>query len=1011
MKRKLFYVFSLLIILNTICYSGEKNKFRIENISLEEGVSHNTAFTIFQDSRGFIWFGTMFGLVRFDGVDYTIFNHNPNSENSISFDDVVTISEDRGGSIWIGTYGGGLNKLNPVTEKFERFTPHFFGVENKWSGNVWRIAFDKNDNVWLAADNYSLIKLDPSDKSYLFIKAPGRKVRYLSVYCDDDVNIIAGTTNGIFVLEKNSLIPVENSAGLTVTNITPYRDDKLLLSTESGLYTFNEGTKSIDKLGGEIGGKISGQNVGSVLRDSQNRFWVGTTNGLYFYDHANEDFQHFTPIRNDNLKISGNNVTAILEDRSGIIWIGNYMSGINKIFVNNQKFELYQKNIENKNSLSSNYVQAAVEDKDGYVWIGTRNGLNKFDHSEQSFKPVFKKQNNTNTLSSNFIKALAVDESNNLWIGTNDGLDILDPSRKKITYYSEELTSRSITALYIDSKNNLWVGTSYGINKINLQTMNVKKYLQSREGKNSLTGSYILSINESSSGEIWIGTFKGLNRLNTDTDSFKVYKQSASDSNSISNHYVYSFYEDVDNNLWFGTGGGLNILDRTTDTFSHITTIDGLPNMVAGSIIESNGSLYIGTHKGISKYNLREREFTNYDTRDGLQSNFFIQGSALKLSDGKILMGGINGFNIFDPADLGNNKYKPPVYITSIKKFDEEILNKNTGEIISIDYDENFVRFRFAALDYNNPGKIKYKYKLIGVDDEWVDAAERNYAGYTDLSPGKFTFIVKSTNSDGTWFENFATVELVVNPPFWQTWWFYFIVTFAAALAVFGAHRYKLKQEVFRAVEIEKVREEENEKVRRKAADDFHDELGHRLTKISLYTEIVKRSIIEKAPEVSEYVDKISEASGGLSSGVRDFIWNLDPQKDTLYEVIIRLKDFGDDLFDRTGIAFRVEGITPELNEHKLSMDWRRHITLIFKEAMNNILKYSKCENVTLVVDLHEPDIQIKLKDDGKGFDEENTVLGRGLNSMKLRAKSIKGNIEIFSNKESGTEIKFKGAV
>jgi signal transduction histidine kinase len=241
--------------------------------------------------------------------------------------------------------------------------------------------------------------------------------------------------------------------------------------------------------------------------------------------------------------------------------------------------------------------------------------------------------------------------------------------------------------------------------------------------------------------------------------------------------------------------------------------------------------------------------------------------------------------------------------------------------------------------------------------------------------------------------------------------------------AAISLHVYRLKHNIKRLMEIEQVRTSENERVRAKAAHDFHDELGHKLTKINLFSEIAKRSVNDTSPDILDYLNRIGDTAKGLSGGMRDFIWTLDPEKDSLYEVAIRLKDFGDELFDKTGIAFRLKGLTHEMESVRLSMDWRRHITLIFKEAMNNVLKHSQCQNVTLTILMNHRHLEIILEDDGKGipkavFSGNNTEPeteinspGNGLNNMRLRAQKLNGEVTFLPGSSNGTMIKFSGEI
>src|SRR5690606_32466628 len=289
-----------------------------------------------------------------------------------------------------------------------------------------------------------------------------------------------------------------------------------------------------------------------------------------------------------------------------------------------------------------------------------------------------------------------------------------------------------------------------------------------------------------------------------------------------------------------------------------------------------------------------------------------------------------------------------------------------------LSYNQNFLTFDFVALDYTNKNKIKYEYKLEGFEADWVQTAGRRFASYTNLPPGEYTFRVKGSNSAEVWNKEGASFKFIIYPPFWQTWWFYILAAAALVSLIIFIHKYRLRMKLKRLYEIETVR--------KKIADDFHDELGHKLTKISLYSELMRKDLNGSLKEAGDYLKKINDAANSLFDDTKDFIWSLDPVKDSLYDLSVYLKDFGDELFDKTEIAFRVIEIPVELSQINLLMEWKRQLILIFKEAMHNCLRHSSSKNVKLAVSVNEDIIEITLTDDGQGFAASNGTRGRGIN-------------------------------
>ena len=375
-----------------------------------------------------------------------------------------------------------------------------------------------------------------------------------------------------------------------------------------------------------------------------------------------------------------------------------------------------------------------------------------------------------------------------------------------------------------------------------------------------------------------------------------------------------------------------------------------------------------------------------------------------KTSDGNILLGGPSGFTIVNSSEYLKRKDSSRVYITSVSSV-EGMLLKNPAysqtEKIELAYNTSYIKFNFSSVNFNFPEATSYKYMLKNFDSTWIDSQNKSFAMYSKIPPGMYSFFVKTDDS-----ESLASIEIVVSPPFWQTWWFYLAFFFTFILSAYLAYKSKLRKELKRVKEIEAIRNEEEIKLRKKAAEDFHDELGHRITKISLYSELLKRTISDQESGSLNYIQKISDISSNLANGVKDFIWTLDPNKDTLHDVVIRLKDFGDDLFDKSGISFRISGIEESLQNIFMEMDWRRHTILIFKEAMNNILKYSNAKNVLLSFKVENNEIDISLTDDGDGFEVDKIKMGRGLKNMRMRAASVHGKINIQSSKGEGTSIR-----
>lgn len=984
----LYRKLTLLILILPLYIQARGQNPKFEHLSLEKGVSHNLTHCIFEDSKGFMWFGTMFGLIKYDGKKYTEYRHDSFDTTSISFDNIISIYEDRLGDLWIGTWGGGLNKFDRDKETFTRFI-HDPGDSNSLSNNIINSIYEDHFGaLWVGTDN-GLNKLilnnltgDKNNRkaNYKFIHYDHdlRNIKSLSnntintIFEDKSGTLWIGTNNGLnkydrqkeiflryfnfnpeytiayhpnifklidsfsnskknlasilqagdfqdiskdfTITQKSNLLVVclgegrveylgeeigelfdlgwiettkgnntiwkmnfngayyaggamKNRIKIDLLTLNPGKYRLRYISDDShsynswnnhhpnrpkdwGIQLFiitkkdkaaiqanlarmvslnpnsisnnritsicegeNENLLWIGTMGGGLNkfdtekehfiyyrNSINNPNslvndyVNTIHRDQSGTLWAGTRMGISKFDDTTGGFTNYTHDPLDPNSLGGSNVYAICKDRSGIVWFGTFGCGIDKLDLKKNKFTHIKRKISITKNIGENNIRSIQEDKDGILWIGTRGGgLIKYDKKDNSFTYFLYDGKNSNSLSSNYIQTLFKEKEGNLWIGTLfRGLNKLEAASNKVTRYfynnkdPNSLTSNNILSIIKDSRGFLWIGTNGGgLNRLRKDGKQFDRYFNDPSDSNCVSNNYIYSLYEDYAGNLWIGTLGGLNKLNRDRTRFTHYKHNPNNSNSLCNDYVYAIYESHnkrDSCLWIGTAGGLNKFDLKTEKFTRFTKRDGVPNQVICGILEDDsGFLWLSTHKGLSKFNPRSGDFENYDLADGLQSNMFNIGACQKLKSGELVFGGINGFNIFHPDQIISNSYIPPVFITGFKKFNKTMnFDKAISDIkeIELAYKDNFFTIEFAALDYTHPEKNKYAYKLEGVDDDWIYIGNKNFASYTNVDPGTYTFRVKGSNSDGIWNEKGTSVKVIITPPFWLSWWFKTLMVF-----------------------------------------------------------------------------------------------------------------------------------------------------------------------------------------------------------------------------------------
>ena len=424
------------------------------------------------------------------------------------------------------------------------------------------------------------------------------------------------------------------------------------------------------------------------------------------------------------------------------------------------------------------------------------------DKISQIISPI-KKLNNIK-----FIRSLMID-GNFMWIGTHgEGFFIADlrDMNLKVKLYEnlrEEVSNQRIIALFKDSHGYYWVGTgSNGLYKLDPITNSFKHYYPNVNDSSSLPSDAVWSIYEDKFNTLWIGTaVGGLSRYDYDSDNFVNYLSNESDPGSINNFSVTCFTEDVLGNFWVGTySGGINKMDRQKGQFSFITTKEGLPNnRIDGLLVDSDGCLWVSTNYGLARYDPQTGQIKKYEKINGLQSNEFLRGAFYKSKDGMMYFGGAKGLNLFDPQRLSGSSEKPKILLTEFRKFNKPIrFDKSLSQLdeIELSYYDNHFSFEFIALDYSNPSKSQYAYKLEGFDPNWINSGSRRFASYTNLNPGSYTFRVKAANSEGIWNNEGISIALVITPPFWMTWWFYLLLTLVIASTLWGLHIRRLRVKV-----------------------------------------------------------------------------------------------------------------------------------------------------------------------------------------------------------------------
>ncbi len=830
----------------TIPISPQNRPFRFDHISLNEGLSQNTVFCMLQDSKGFIWFCTQDGLNKYDGCTFTVYKPEPGNPTSLSHNIISSICEDSSGMFWIGTSNGGVNRFDPVEERFYHYPvdPDDPNCINSRSINV--IYQDRAGTIWIGTGGGGLSKLTRQKD----LKKPAAGNEKIVTYrmSRSDPGCLSSDYVSSILEDRSGILWVGTGEGLDkfdrkTGNFTHYRhnaDDPFSLShslvtalfeDRSGLLWVgtDRGLNSLDKDSGKFtrylnrpadSGSLSSNLVKSIIDDSSGALWVGTINGgLNRLDKKTGIFTHCRHECNDPESLSLDDISCLYKDHSDILWIGTYGKGVNK-FDRQNNFKHYQEKSDNLHSLSSNFIYSIYEDLDGVLWIATGDrGLNKLDRKTGYITHYRHIPGKPNSLGTDRLRYIYEDGAGTLWIGSFEaGLEKFNRETETFTHYRRvpndpsSLSHDSVYSIHEDSSGILWVGTfGGGLNKFNPATETFTRFQRIDNDPDSLNSNLIDVIYEAPSepGILLIGTRdRGINRFDTSRGTFTHWTAAPDDPYSLSSDKIDCIYEDSAGTLWVATyGGGLNkAIYRQGERvrFVHYTEKHGLSNdSVYGILEDSSGNLWMSTNRGISKFDPIKETFKSYDARDGLQANEFNAGAYYKSRNGEMFFGGINGFNAFYPDEIKDNPHIPPIAVTGFR-----IANKPVGigrdsplkqfityaERIVLPYDKNIISFEFAALDFTVPGKNRYAYKMEGLDEDWLytDAGQR-LATYTYLAPGEYVFRVKGSNNDGLWNEHGTSLQVVILPPFYLTWWFKAITILGLAAIIYALCKMRIK--------------------------------------------------------------------------------------------------------------------------------------------------------------------------------------------------------------------------
>jgi ligand-binding sensor domain-containing protein len=964
---------------------------------------------VLRDLRGYIWFGTSNGLYKYDGVESRLIpfpRTNPHASRLITA--LIQLNDH---VLLFGTRDG-LWQCDPATEEVVPINAGgFFAGQN-----ITAIAGDGRGRAWIGVAKIGLIRYagdgeraefygfagtsDPSDISrllvarsgriwigthcglWLFDHASNRSTRFPSVTRStpsvnpDDISALdegsdgtiwVGTHEGLDSVDRNSGVvrSVSTAPGATGGIAVIAHDPSGRLwagGAGCGLSAFAFGR--LFPVGTASDGRplITDPNIIAAYVDPTSTardvaLWIGTRDGgirrLRFSPGGFENFS-----RHQNLPIGGPGaVISLCEDHVGLLWIGLWGGGLNVLRWTGERYErvaTYLHTPGNPESLPDNTVNTIVEDHAGTIWVGTHNGLAQFDRERKGFRTFRHVVSDTTSIAGNVINTVYADSRLRLWVCTDSGLSV----------------ARAGMPGRFDSSPR---GT------FSVRTHNVVRHTLE-----------VSDIQEDRRGTLWAATYgTGLNRVDDDGVMHPVI--SVDDSSHAQDFWAYSIAVDQSGTLYVNTEGGILSFIPASGTYTRIPAEQLQQAHVFGLTVDALGRLWISTSAGLFRYDSATGDYRRFGEHDGLAAREFFTGF-FPLANGKIIVGALDGFVAFRVDSVGLASSPPSVVITGCSVVGQLL---PTSELVHspivLPYHHNSLSFSFAALDYADPASNVYAYRMLGLDSAWVDAAHRTYATYANIEPGTYTFEVRGGSSTSDWNTTTAMVTIVIEPPFWQTWWFQGTMVLVAAGGVYAAYRYRVRRLL------------EMERLRLRIADDLHDDVGSNLSAIAIMSRNLQRDPHLHGAAAGK-VEQIYTTAVATSEGLKDIVWFIRPDRDGLHELFLRMKETAGNLLGGTTLHVVLPDQIPAL---QISIAFRRNVFLSFKEILANIAKHARADSVEILIALRGDEFSMRVSDDGIGFDGNGEFAGNGLRSLQSRATAVGGTCQIESASGNGTVVTF----
>lgn len=1030
-------IISLFFLITPLAYSNVLNPINFSQISLNDGLSQSTVFSIAQDQMGNMWFATYDGLNKYDGYSFTVYRHDYSDPKSIASDINRTLKFDSKGVLWIGTREG-LSCYDVKKDNFINF--RYKGVPIQ----VNAIAEIKDD-ILILGTTRGVLFFDTNRKE--FVPSPNRELSNLSVnyLLKDYERVYLGTNKGLYSysFSSNKLDRIHPELlNKKIQCILKQSGTRLWIATEGdGLYMLNLKTSQVKSYKHSALNPTSlGSNyIRSLALDVQNRLWIGTFNELNIYNDKQDNFEAYisNPVQKGSL--SQNSVRSIFLDAQGGMWLGTYFGGLNYYHPLKNRFT-HIKRIPFQNSLNDNVVSCIVEDKNQNIWIGTNDyGLNFYNTKTKQFTYYTLQEGNNSSIGSNNVKAVYLDEKRNLvYIGTHTaGLSVLHLDSKKVDSYNlrnSNLPDENVYSIIPAQNGELWIGTLKGLAKFN-PTTHAIKVVRRTFRKKDISYKSITTMFRDSKKRLWVGGENGLNVYQSDNlidVSYMIYSNPM-----MQNAFVNSIMEDKKGRIWVASRDGLYMYNDRTRYIKHYTVKNGLPNNVIYGVLEDSfGRMWVSSNKGLSCLSPESDSFRNYTESDGIQSNQFNNYSFCRTRSGEMYFGGINGITTFRPELLIDNPYTPSVVINDLKLFNKSVRpDDETGvlsqnicmtDAITLAASQSAFSLEFLVSNYISGQHNTFAYMLDGYDKEWYTLTDRHSVSYSNLPAGTYTFKVKAANSDGKWNETPTELKITILPVWYMTWWALSLFTILLAGVSLVTFRFlwirKNMESQLRMERLEKEKQHEVSQMKMRFFINISHELRTPLTLIlAPLQELLNRINDKWSKQQLEYIERNANRLLHLVNQMMDYrraelgVLELKVKEGNIGETIRPIFMLFDKLAKKKGITYQLES---EVESEKVLFD-SNYMELITNNLLSNAFKFTpEGGTITLKMEVKENNLYFSVSDTGIGISKDKQAriferfyqvdgdhfgTGIGLSLVKCLVELHHGTITLESEKGQGS--------